>query len=284
MQYAEETSQIMLVQSSDSPVQFRVGFTLIELLVVIAIIAILAGLLLPALGKAKVKAQAIQCMSDQKQLTLAWIMYADDYQDRLPPNASGSGNAAKHGWVEGWLDFSLGNTDNTNTLYLLNAKIGPYTKSLGIYRCPADNYDCVVRGGTRMPRVRSVSMNSFIGVDPGEGYGARQIPPCYEYHKMSDIKRPPPSMLWVFVDEHPDSINDGWLTDGWPGGGGWGDLAASYHAGACGIGFADGHGEVHKWKDKGTLVPVTKTGTRAWSLPAPNDTLWFMERSTAPIQ
>ena len=126
-------------------------------------------------------------------------------------------------------------------------------------------------------------MNSFIGVPLGEGYGARQTPPCYEYHKLSDIRRPPPSGLWVFVDEHPDSINDGWLTDGWPGGGGWGDLAASYHGGACGLGFADGHAEVHKWKDKGTLQPVTKQGLNG-DRTAPNDTKWFMERTTAPIQ
>ena len=135
-----------------------------------------------------------------------------------------------------------------------------------------------------MPRVRSVSMNSFIGVNPGDGYGARQTPPCYEYHKLSDIKRPSPSSLWVFVDEHPDSINDGWLTDGWPGGGGWGDLPASYHCGACGVGFADGHAEVHKWRDKATMEPVTKQTRPRVGGSAPNDTLWFMERSTAPVQ
>jgi prepilin-type processing-associated H-X9-DG protein len=101
---------------------------------------------------------------------------------------------------------------------------------------------------------------------------------------MSDIKNPPPVKLWVFVDEHPDSINDGWLTDSWPGGGGWGDLAASLHGGACGIGFADGHGEIHKWRDKGKLQPVKKQNDRIWNTHAPNDTLWFMERSTAPIQ
>jgi prepilin-type N-terminal cleavage/methylation domain-containing protein len=272
------------VQGGSSKRTFRptgksyIGFTLIELLVVIAIIAILAGMLLPALSKAKVKAQAIQCMSNQRQLTLAWMLYADDNEGRVPPNVSGS--RSRGGWVEGWLDWS-GNTDNTNVQFLLNAKIGPYTKSLGIYKCPADVYDCNIRG-IKMPRVRSVAMNSYVGVVESD-YGQRQTPPCFIYRKLSDIKRPPPSLVWVFVDEHPDSINDGWLTDSWPGGGGWGDMPASYHANACGIGFADGHGEIHKWKDKGTLQPVTKRDM-AGDRYAPNDTLWFMERTTAPIQ
>ena len=280
MKTSARVSHSVAARSSLRPVQRPSGFTLIELLVVIAIIAILAAMLLPALSKAKIKAQGILCMSNQKQLTLAWIMYADDNQDRVPPNASGS--MSRGGWVDGWLDWNVGNTDNTNTLFLTNAKIGPYTKSIGIYKCPADNYPCVVRGVT-LPRVRSVSMNSFIGVLDSD-YGTRQNPPCYTYKKLADIKRPPPSNLWVFVDEHPDSINDGWLTDSWPGGGGWGDLAASYHAGACGLGFADGHGEVHKWKDPGTIQPVTKNNNRSWSAYAPNDTRWFLERSTAPVQ
>jgi prepilin-type N-terminal cleavage/methylation domain-containing protein len=279
MKSTRSLSAVVAAHQSNRPSAGACGFTLIELLVVIAIIAILAALLLPALSGAKVKAQAIMCMSNQKQLTLAWIMYADDSQDRVPPNASGS--QSRGGWVDGWLDWSPGTTDNTNTVFLTNAKIGPYTKSVGIYKCPADIYQCVIAGRS-MARVRSVAMNSFVGVLDAD-YGTRQTPPCYTYQKLSEIRRPPPSSLWVFVDEHPDSINDGWLTDSWPGGGGWGDLAASYHAGSCGIGFADGHGEIHKWKDKGTLQPVTKSNNRAWSTAAPNDTLWFMERTTAPV-
>jgi prepilin-type N-terminal cleavage/methylation domain-containing protein len=257
------------------------GFTLIELLVVIANIAILAAMLLPALSRAKIKAQSVYCMSNQKELTLAWLMYADDKGDKVPPNISGS--SSRGGWVDGWLDWNGNTLDNTNTINLINAKIGPYTKSIGIYKCPADLSLCFQRGEW-LPRVRSVSMNSFVGVTDS-GYGTSQHPPCYIYLKLSNIKNPPPCNLWVFVDEHPDSINDGWLTDSWPGGGGWGDLAASYHGGACGLGFADGHGEIHKWRDPGTLQPVRKSTDRTlWNgAYAPNDTKWFMDRGTAAI-
>jgi prepilin-type N-terminal cleavage/methylation domain-containing protein/prepilin-type processing-associated H-X9-DG protein len=255
------------------------GFTLIELLVVIAIIAILAALLLPALTRAKLKAHGVKCMSNQKQLTLAWLMYADDNQDRVPPNKSGDSN--RGGWVEGWESWDVGNVDNTNRLFLVNAKIGPYTKNIGIYKCPADVYMCTI-AGKPMERVRSVSMNSFVGCDD-LSYGTRQTPPCYIYQKLGDIKIPPPVNVWVFVDEHPDSINDGWLTDSWPGGGGWGDLAASYHGGACGLGFADGHGEIHKWQDTGTIQGVTKNNNRSWNSYAPRDTLWFLQHTTAPV-
>jgi prepilin-type N-terminal cleavage/methylation domain-containing protein/prepilin-type processing-associated H-X9-DG protein len=227
------------------------GFTLIELLVVIAIIAILASMLLPALSRAKTKAQGIQCMSNGKQLGLAWIMYATENNDKLPNNYSGG--VGTNAWVTGWLDWT-GSADNTNILNLTDSTrclLAPFTgKSISIFKCPADVYlssSQRIRGWNS--RVRSVAMNGVWG-----GKDSDKTSGCYAVPKLSML-RMSPTMAWVFIDEHPDSINDGacFLNTDTPA---YLDFPGSYHGGACGLSFADGHSEIRKWRSANTVKGV----------------------------
>ncbi len=265
---------------------------------VIAIIAILAGLLLPALAKAKTKAQGIMCMNNTKQLTLAWLIYANDYNDFVSPNRDGGdvqGIAAatanwknpipyaKLSWADGWVNFAANNSDNTNTLNLTLAALGPYTsRSVGIYHCPADQYPAK-QGGAMMLRVRSNSMNGFIGDRAStRTTGKNDWYPAYlQYLKLGHMSRPGPASLWLLVDEHPDSINDGWLITDVTSKSRWVDLPASYHNGACGFAFADGHSEIHKWQENSTKVKVKKTQYNGFDAPGSRDIQWIVQRSTA---
>lgn len=269
----------------------RGGFTLIELLVVIAIIAILAGMLLPALGRAKAKAQGIGCMSNLKQLQLAHALYADDHQDKLVPNLE-PGDAVGS-WVKGWLDFT-GSADNTNTLYLTDPKhalLAPYSASAaGIYKCPSDK-STIKRVGKTLPRVRSVAMSVAVA-DPAGGnwlnYRVSQ-PKFKVYYKGSDFQVGSPTMIHVFVDEHPDSINNGafgvWMADlNNPSRAYIFDYPASSHNGACGFSFADGHAEIKKWVDARTKAPVKYNTWLTLGVDSPNnrDMLWLSEHTSAP--
>jgi prepilin-type N-terminal cleavage/methylation domain-containing protein/prepilin-type processing-associated H-X9-DG protein len=261
------------------------GFTLIELLVVIAIIAILAAMLLPALTKAKEQGQGAKCESNGHQMILAWTMYASENREVLPNNIP-SANGNSGGWVNGVLSEEVGNSDNTNYLAMMGgaagsdpathepyhastATIGPYTKSPGIYQCPADP---ITAPGYGVQRVRSYSMDFTCGSkatnNPEDASYDDYWP---NFFKSSDFRIA--SKTWVFSDEHPDSINDGIqftpTSDGEDDQ--WSDLPASYHNGAAGYAFADGHSEIHKWlnpntahviEGNGDWLPLTVVGSK----------------------
>jgi prepilin-type N-terminal cleavage/methylation domain-containing protein/prepilin-type processing-associated H-X9-DG protein len=253
------------------------AFTLIELLVVIAIIAILAAMLLPALSKAKQKAQGVYCMNNQRQMGLSWLMYIGDNQEGLPPN-NDLVHGASTGWVDGTLDFSSANTDNTNVSLLLNSKLGPYSKNPGIYKCPSD--PSVVRvGGVYLPRVRSVSMNCYM-VGTGAIPNGFNNPAYRTYQKSSDLSVPGPANLWVILDERADSINDGFFGQKVGSSIIW-DGPGSYHGGSCGMAFADGHSELHHWLDGNTRLPLMSPGI-AWphTYSSSDDMAWMNERTT----
>lgn len=252
------------------------GFTLIELLVVIAIIAILAGLLLPALTRAKAKAQSIGCLNNIRQLNTAWSLYADDHQDRLANNHGiEETRIRRNTWVNQVQDWSL-NEENTNEVYLKTGKLAPFlSQATGVYKCPSDRSraDCG-------PRLRSVAMNSLVG-DPG--VLTNSFNPSYiQFFKVAEM--PFPSAIFVFIDEHPDTINDGFFMNRFESAR-WGNLPGSYHNGAANVSFGDGHIETHRWQVPATIRPAQRGAAEGgFSAVPPTDYEWLRDRSSVLAQ
>ncbi len=277
------------LKESERKCQNRSAFTLIELLVVITTIAVLATMLLPAVAGTKPDGQTLQCLNNHRRLVLAWSMYAADNNDRLAinsdPAAGGFFFNGKPSWIRGIEDWGT-SLYGTNVVFLIDDRyslLGGYlNRSPEVFHCPADIFVSPPQrslGWTH--RARSAAMNGAIG--DGNKYQSFPFSSTYWWaKKSSDLILPGPSASWVFTDEHPDSIDDGimYVYSGYTNGAGqFTELPASYHNGACGMSFADGHAIMHKWQSPATVRPVTYTYMHRLDVSNDPDLAWLAQHT-----
>ncbi len=280
MAQTDRLTDVSLVQHTLSR---RYAFTLIELLVVLAILAILAEMLLPVLSQAQAKAQGAQCLSNHKQLQLAWTLYAGDQDDSPVRNINYPGTwpglpATNDTWCVGWMRGPGGSyvvESVTNVSFFMNAQMGRYAGAPGIFKCPSDKLDLP---GHPAGRVRSMAMNNFMTGDrwtaqPANYHGTAGLTP---YRRLNEMGRP--SDLLTFIHEDPNTPDDAVIlatidTPGSASNSQFGNRPAALHGGATAISFVDGHVESRKWAQLTTVnsvpVPVAKSA---------EDAQWFKSR------